>query len=140
MNDFISKYREQLSGVLSGFDRLVFRGNLALNNEAGLKGYLWANGLKLKDFGEHAQQLSRRVKQASVAVIQAANRPVKYLNSGKVPGATTVADVNKFYESKVPMKRGCYGEDVLKAILYIVDQQYETGQAIPVTGGQVMLH
>jgi sorbitol-6-phosphate 2-dehydrogenase len=28
---------------------------------------------------------------------------------------------------------------VLKAILYIVDQQYETGQALPVTGGQEML-
>jgi hypothetical protein len=26
MNDFIAKYEGQLSGVLSGFDRLVFRG------------------------------------------------------------------------------------------------------------------
>jgi len=24
-------------------------------------------------------------------------------------------------------------------LLYIVDQEYETGQAVPVTGGQVML-
>jgi len=29
--------------------------------------------------------------------------------------------------------------DVLKAIYYLIDQQYETGQALPVTGGQVML-
>jgi len=27
----------------------------------------------------------------------------------------------------------------MKALLYIVDQEYETGQAVPVTGGQVML-
>ncbi len=65
---------------------------------------------------------------------------VQYLNAGKVPGAKTIGDVRKFYEDKVPMKRGCRTEDVVKAIYYIVDQKYETGQAVPVTGGQVMLN
>lgn len=64
---------------------------------------------------------------------------VQYLNTGKVPGAKTLADVKRFYEAKVPMNRGCSPEDVLKAILYCVEQVYETGQAVPVTGGQVML-
>ncbi|MDO5067550.1 MAG: SDR family NAD(P)-dependent oxidoreductase [Propionibacteriaceae bacterium] len=64
---------------------------------------------------------------------------VQYLNSGKVPGAKTVADVKAFYEAKVPMRRGATGIDVLRAIHYIVEQAYETGQAVPVTGGQVML-
>ncbi|NBC30842.1 MAG: SDR family NAD(P)-dependent oxidoreductase [Spirochaetes bacterium] len=64
---------------------------------------------------------------------------VQYLRAGKVPGAETIADVKRFYEQKVPMGRGCTGPDVVKAILYAVDQRYETGQAIPVTGGQVML-
>ena len=64
---------------------------------------------------------------------------VQYLNTGKVPGAKTIADVRKAYEAKVPMGRGCLPEDVTKAILYCVEQDYETGQAIPVTGGQVML-
>lgn len=65
---------------------------------------------------------------------------VQYLSTGKVPGAKTVADVKRFYEAQVPMNRGCDGEDVTKAILYSVEQKYETGQAIPVTGGQVMLN
>jgi len=64
---------------------------------------------------------------------------VQYLRTGKVPGAKTIEEVKRFYESKVPMKRGCTGEDVVKAIYYLIDQKYETGQAIPVTGGQVML-
>ncbi len=64
---------------------------------------------------------------------------VQYLNAGKVPGAKTVADVRKFYEAKVPLGRGCRIEDVAKAVLYIIDQKYETGQAVPVTGGQEML-
>ena len=65
---------------------------------------------------------------------------VQYLKAGKVPGAQTGADVKAFYEAKVPMNRGCSGPDVLKAVLYLVEQTYETGQALPVTGGQVMLH
>ena len=64
---------------------------------------------------------------------------VQYLNAGKVPGAKTVEDVKKFYESKVPLGRGCEIEDVAKAVLYIISQKYETGQAVPVTGGQEML-
>ena len=64
----------------------------------------------------------------------------QYLKAGKVPGATTIDDVKHFYEEKVPMKRGCQPEDVMKAIAYIVNQKYETGQAVPVTGGQVMLN
>lgn len=65
---------------------------------------------------------------------------VQYLRAHKVPGAKTLDDVRAFYTSKVPMGRGCTGEDVMKAVYYIVEQKYETGQAIPVTGGQVMLH
>lgn len=64
---------------------------------------------------------------------------VQYLNTGKVPGAKTIADVRAFYEAKVPMGRGCTTADVMKAVYYLMDQQYETGQAVPVTGGQVML-
>jgi NAD(P)-dependent dehydrogenase (short-subunit alcohol dehydrogenase family) len=64
---------------------------------------------------------------------------VQYLQAGKVPGAKTIADVKHAYESKVPMGRGCTTADVLKAILYLIEQRYETGQALPVTGGQEML-
>lgn len=64
---------------------------------------------------------------------------VQYLRAGKVPGAKTIDDVRRAYEAKVPMGRGCTTADVMKAIFYLVEQQYETGQALPVTGGQVML-
>ena len=65
---------------------------------------------------------------------------VQYLRAGKVPGAQTVEDVRRFYLSKSLIKRGCFPADVAKAIMYCVEQTYETGQAIPVTGGQVMLN
>ena len=65
---------------------------------------------------------------------------VQYLEAGKVPGAKTVEDVRRFDEAKVPMNRGCLPIDVARAVMYCVEQKYETGQAIPVTGGQVMLN
>ena len=64
----------------------------------------------------------------------------QYLNTGKVPGAETLEEVRHHYEAQVPMLRGCNGVDVVRAILYAIEQKYETGQAIPVTGGQVMLN
>lgn len=65
---------------------------------------------------------------------------VQYLNAGKIEGATTVEDVYRAYTAKVPMRRGCRPVDVARAIFYCVEQAYETGQAIPVTGGQIMLN
>jgi NAD(P)-dependent dehydrogenase (short-subunit alcohol dehydrogenase family)/rhamnose utilization protein RhaD (predicted bifunctional aldolase and dehydrogenase) len=64
---------------------------------------------------------------------------VQYLRTGKVPGAKSVADVKAHYEKQVPAGRGCRVEDVMKAVYYVIEQEYETGQAVPVTGGQEML-
>ena len=65
---------------------------------------------------------------------------VQYLNAGKVPGAKTIDDVKSFYLAQVPMKKGCSPEDVTKGVLYLMDQCGETGQALPITGGQVMIN
>lgn len=65
---------------------------------------------------------------------------VQYLKAGKVPGATTIEEVKAFYLAQVPMNKGCTPLDVTKAVLYLMDQCGETGQALPVSGGQVMLN
>lgn len=64
---------------------------------------------------------------------------IQYLKAGKVPGAKTVEEVKAFYLSQVPMRKGCTPEDVVKGVLYLMEQCGETGQALPITGGQVML-
>ena len=65
---------------------------------------------------------------------------VQYFKAGKIPGAKTVEDVKRHYEKvSSPMMRGVFPIDVARAVLYCVEQQYETGQAIPVTGGRIML-
>ncbi|MDX1286150.1 MAG: SDR family NAD(P)-dependent oxidoreductase, partial [Draconibacterium sp.] len=65
---------------------------------------------------------------------------VQYLNAGKVPGAKTIDDVKAFYLAQVPLGKGCSPVDVAKAVFYAIDQENETGQAIPVSGGQIMLN
>ena len=65
---------------------------------------------------------------------------VQFLNAGKVPGAKTVEDVKEYYLAQAPMRKGCSPSDVCKAVLYLIEQTCETGQAIPITGGQVMLN
>ena len=64
---------------------------------------------------------------------------VQFLKAGKVPAAKSIDDVKRFYEAKIPMGRGCRSADVARALYYLIEQQYETGQALPVTGGQQML-
>src|ERR1700730_17950834 len=85
MKEFIAKYRNEIAGVLSGFDRLIFRGTLrSLAYVAGMQTYLTMNKVLLKDFGRHALHISQRLKDASLAGARALGRPVKYLASGRV--------------------------------------------------------
>jgi hypothetical protein len=82
MKEFIAKHQDQIAGVLCGFDRLVFRGTLrSISYVKGMMNYLWANQVRLTEFGRHAQRVSDRVKQACRAKAEALGRPVKYLAS-----------------------------------------------------------
>jgi sorbitol-6-phosphate 2-dehydrogenase len=52
----------------------------------------------------------------------------------------TVEEVRAKYESQVPLGRGCSYDDVTNVLVFLASDQasYMTGQAINVTGGQVM--
>jgi hypothetical protein len=79
---FIAKHQDHVSGALSGFDRLVFRGTLrSIAHAAGMNQYLCSNDILLKNFGSHVEQVSKRLKTASLAEAGAARRPVRYLAS-----------------------------------------------------------
>lgn len=84
MLKFIASHQDQISGVLSGFDRLVFRGTLrSIAYAAGMQQYLSSNDVLLKHFGAHVEQVSQRLKAASLAEAVATGRPVRYLASAK---------------------------------------------------------
>jgi len=82
VQQFIAKHQDQVSGALSGFDRLVFRGTLrSIAHAAGMNQYLCNNDILLKNFGSHVEQVSQRLKTASLTEAMAARRPVRYLAS-----------------------------------------------------------
>ena len=84
MNTFVQKHASDVIGVLSGFDRLVFRGTpRQVAYTDGMKSFLSAQGVLLKDFGAFAEQASTRVKEASLAVAERSGRPVVFLPSAR---------------------------------------------------------
>ena len=84
MKEFLQKFGAAVIGILSGFDRVVFRGTLRnMAFEDGLMLYLSVNKIKFKDAGGHFQAVSERVKVAALRVAEEQHRPVKYLASAQ---------------------------------------------------------
>lgn len=85
MNEFIARYQDEISGVLSGFDRLLFRGTLrSLYALPVMDRYLASNRVLYKDFGKHVQEVSERLKAASLSRAEREGRPIQYLSSSGV--------------------------------------------------------
>lgn len=153
---FCAKVASHLMKIETAWDPEYFADIVQVNSKSGLRGskanFAYAGG-KFGGIGltqSFALELAPfRVKVNSICPGNFYDGPlwsnpenglfVQYLAAGKVPGAKTVQDVKDYYLNQVPMRKGCNPEDVTKAILYAVEQTGETGQAIPVTGGQVML-
>ncbi len=84
MERFIQKYRDVVSGVLNGWDRLMIRGTIrALANVPPLVSFLGYLGVKFKDFGSYVEDVSKRLKAASLVEAERLNRPIKYLPSSQ---------------------------------------------------------
>ncbi|MDR1400625.1 MAG: SDR family oxidoreductase [Treponema sp.] len=64
---------------------------------------------------------------------------VQHLKAGKAPGTRSIAEVKAYYEARVPMKRSCTVLDVMRAVYYVIEQNYETGQTLSVSGGKKVL-
>lgn len=153
---FCAKVASHIMKIETKYDPEYFADIIQVNSKSGLRGskanFAYAGG-KFGGIGltqSFALELAPyRVKVNSICPGNYYDGPlwsnpenglfIQYLNAGKVPGAKTVQDVKDFYLAQVPMRKGCNPVDVCKAILYAIDQTGETGQAIPVTGGQVML-
>ena len=111
MKNFIQKYEANVTGVLSGFDRLVFRGTLrALAVVGGAMDYLWRMGVLLKDFGAHVEQMTERLKAASLDEARRLSRPIVYLASS----ATSKEETARQIARKDGIREGLIG--VLTAV------------------------
>jgi hypothetical protein len=84
MKLFVQRCAGRVTGVLSGFDRLVLHGSLRLlAYTEGLLKYLCHHRILLKDFGRHSRQLSEQVIAQSLAAVEEAGRPILYLRNSR---------------------------------------------------------
>jgi hypothetical protein len=82
MESFVQRWAGVILGVLSGWDRLRFRGTMRwLANPQGLFSFLWHRGVLLKDFGRYAEATSLRLRTETEASVRAQGRPLHYLAS-----------------------------------------------------------
>jgi hypothetical protein len=82
MDAFIQKYRKDVTGVLSGWDRVRIRGmQRILANVGGMMSYLSHVGVLMKDFGAFVERTCLQVRQASEQAARRLDRPVQYLFS-----------------------------------------------------------
>jgi hypothetical protein len=102
MKEFLAHHSGIVTSVLSGFDRLVFRGHLLpLMRAGGMFFFLEAARVRLLDFKKYVTATSHRLKEASLAEAIRGNRPIKYLESS----AESKEDLARKMLAEHPRKR-----------------------------------
>src|SRR5437867_6566136 len=76
---FLIKHAAKIAGVLSTFDRVIFRGYLPICYPRGLLGWMHQLGVKYTEFKTFAPKLAARLLQHAKDTAQAAGRPYRYL-------------------------------------------------------------
>src|ERR1017187_7587275 len=83
MQQFVAKFEKDIHGVMSGFDRVLFRGSLRrLTHSLGMKWYLSQNDILCKQYEDHVKQISQKVKQAALAPFKQQNLLVQHVYGG----------------------------------------------------------
>jgi hypothetical protein len=83
MQQFTAKFEKDIQGVMSGYDRVLFRGSLRrLTHSLGMKWYLAQNNILCKKYEDHVKDISQKVKKAALEPFQQHNLLVKHVCGG----------------------------------------------------------
>lgn len=82
MKSFLERYGAEVMSVVSGWDRLAFRGTLRwLSSVAGVSSYLACRNILLKDFKEWAQHLTKQLRASCETLAEELGIRMVYLRS-----------------------------------------------------------
>jgi hypothetical protein len=85
VKQFVARHAQEITGVLSGFDRLIFRGHLrSLNHAGGVRGFLDSQEVQLKDFERFAKVVTALIREGAEEVVLRHDRPIHKLQSSRV--------------------------------------------------------
>ena len=94
MQTFLARYKSEIKGALSGFDRLRFRGTIRwLSSLDGLGAYLGTMKILLKDFREWSMGRTEQINAATERLAEQAGRPVVYLPSSRERKETRALEI-----------------------------------------------
>jgi len=84
MERFLERHRDRITGTLSGFDRVLFRGTLrSIAHVKGCEIFLYSQRVLMKDFGSYVIGLSQRLVEHAKEMASRLGRPYQYLPSSK---------------------------------------------------------
>lgn len=84
MQSFLEQHASDIRGVLSGWDRMRFRGTLRrMANSQGMSTLMAYLGVRMKEFKTFVSDISADVRAHIEGIAKAADRPLLYLTSWK---------------------------------------------------------
>ena len=105
MQRFLDRHAGSVVGVLSGFDRVLFRGTLrSISYRDGMDRFLSAHCVLYKDFSTFVQRVSERVKKHARDYCEKQGRPFVYVSSStarKETIARRIADEDRVKQGLV---------------------------------------
>jgi hypothetical protein len=94
VKSFLLRFGAMIVSVLSGFDRLRFRGcSRLLCNVNGVNSYLYQHDLLLKEYAKHTEHLTQTLVRGTQALAKAEGSLVHYLNSPNIDKEATALEI-----------------------------------------------
>jgi len=82
MNEFQRINQDKVTGILHGFDRMIFKGHMTtFFPENGFSSFLNRQGILLKDYKEYVTKVTGEIKKHVNKIAEDKGRPFQYLNS-----------------------------------------------------------
>jgi hypothetical protein len=107
MECFLKQYSHLITGVISCFDRLIFKGHLSISWADGMERFMASQQLKIMDFKRFVENNSRRIQQHAEATAKRLGRPYVYLErrSRKEDEARKIAERDGIREGLICVLR-----------------------------------
>lgn len=80
MQDFIEKHTPKITGKISCFDRIVFKGYLPISWSENMQRFIMSQGLLIKDFKAFVMRHSERIKHHAKVMAERLHRPYVHIN------------------------------------------------------------
>ncbi|HQU32648.1 MAG TPA: hypothetical protein PLA96_14270 [Candidatus Brocadia sapporoensis] len=100
MEKFLERYDNKITGVLSTFDRMIFKGHiLPFFQKSKRHYYLFQQKVLFKDFGTYAKKVSEVIKDNARELSAKESRPLIHLDSSRIRKEDTARKIQE--EDKV---------------------------------------